>query len=234
MTGLSSLLRLLVLPARLLDRILIAWKSITEARRVVAVVLPLLKRTKDVTIVEMRATKSKASRDGSFDVVIWLATLGRPKETSVAIQKLIDLASQQGGQNSARIASLKFQLADAQIAAGDAKQALASVVSPGPAEPETVLSPIAGLQLRVGAFDSALETVDAIGELPALRRRRRDRPRSPLLKKIPNTSRCGEHHEGSRRQAVCLSILRSFCFVDTHRGFSAPPRLRLERQGPAG
>ena len=141
MTGLSSLLRLLVLPARLLDRILIAWKSITEARRVVAVVLPLLKRTKDVTIVEMRATKSKASRDGSFDVVIWLATLGRPKETSVAIQKLIDLASQEGGQNSARIASLKFQLADAQIAAGefdralallrDAKQALASAVSPG-------------------------------------------------------------------------------------------------------
>ena len=163
--------------------------------------LPLLKRTKDVTIVEMRATKSKASRDGSFDVVIWLATLGRPKETSVAIQKLIDLASQEGGQNSARIASLKFQLADAQIAAGefdralallrDDKQALASAVSPGPAEPETVLSPIAGLQLRVGAFDSALETVDAIGELPALRRRRRARPRSPLLKKIPTTSRCG-------------------------------------------
>lgn len=30
-----------------------------------------------------------------------------------------------------------------------------------------------------------------------------------------------EHHEGFRRRAVCLSILRSFCFVDTHRGFSA-------------
>ena len=119
----------------------------------------------------------------------------REKEASVAIQKLIDLASQEGGQNSARIASLKSQLAAAQIAAGefdralalrrDAKQALASAVSPGPAEPETVLSPIAGLQLRVGAFDSALETVDAIGELPALRRRRRARPRSPLLKKYP-------------------------------------------------
>ena len=86
--------------------------------------------------------------------------------------------------------SLKSQLADAQIAAcefdralallRDAKQALALAVSPAPAEPETVLSPIAGLQLRVGAFDSALETVDAIGELTALRRRRRAHPRSPL------------------------------------------------------
>ena len=59
MTGLSSLLRLLVLPARLLDRILIAWKSITEARRAVAVVLPLLKRTKDVTIVEIVAESNE-------------------------------------------------------------------------------------------------------------------------------------------------------------------------------
>ena len=98
---------------------------------------------------------------------------------------------------------------------------LRGLVSPGPAEPETVLSPIAGLQLRIGAFDSALETVDAIGELPALRRRRRTRQRSPLLKKYPTLPVAGEHHEGSRRRAVCLSILRSFCFVDTHRGFSA-------------
>jgi hypothetical protein len=45
--------------ARLLDRILIAWKSITEARRPVAVVLPLLKRTKDVTIVEIIAESNE-------------------------------------------------------------------------------------------------------------------------------------------------------------------------------
>ena len=175
-------------------------------------------------------TKRKASRDGS-SIVIWLATLGRPREASVLIQKRIDLASQEGGQNFGKDRqSLKSQPLDAQIAAGefdralallrDAKQALALAVSPGPAEPETVLSPIAGLQLRVGAFDSALETVDAIGELTALRRRWRARPRSPLLKKYPTLPIAGEHHESSRRRAVCLSILRSFCFVDTHRGFS--------------
>jgi hypothetical protein len=66
--------------ARLLDRILIAWKSITEARRVVAVVLPLLKRTKDVTIVEMRATKSKASRDGSSMSSFGLQLLAGPRK----------------------------------------------------------------------------------------------------------------------------------------------------------
>lgn len=35
------------------DRILIVWKDTTEARRAVSVALPLLKRTKDVTIVEI-------------------------------------------------------------------------------------------------------------------------------------------------------------------------------------
>ena len=38
-----------------LDRILIVWKDTTEARRAVSVALPLLKRTKDVTIVEIVA-----------------------------------------------------------------------------------------------------------------------------------------------------------------------------------
>lgn len=38
-----------------LDRILIVWKDTTGARRAVSVALPLLKRTKNVTIVEIVA-----------------------------------------------------------------------------------------------------------------------------------------------------------------------------------
>ena len=37
------------------DRIPIVWKDTSEARRAVSVALPLLKRTKDVTIVEIVA-----------------------------------------------------------------------------------------------------------------------------------------------------------------------------------
>jgi tetratricopeptide (TPR) repeat protein len=100
------------------------------------------------------------------------AKRGRPKEASTAIRRLIELASDETPPSPAKVATWKFQLAVTLIAAGEfdealarlqeVRQALASASSPTHAGPEAVLSRIAGLQLRVGASDAAMATVDDI------------------------------------------------------------------------
>ena len=47
------------------DRIPIVWKDTSEARRAVSVALPLLKRTKDATIVEIVA-------EGNDTLLTWV------------------------------------------------------------------------------------------------------------------------------------------------------------------
>jgi hypothetical protein len=110
-----------------------------------------------------------------------------------------------------RIASLKFQLADAQTAAGefdralallrDAKQALASVVAPGhcrtgnhPFPDRRLAASRRCTRLRVG--DSRRDRrVTCARAAPA------GSSAKPAPEKIPNTSRCGGNHEGSRRRS---------------------------------
>jgi tetratricopeptide (TPR) repeat protein len=97
---------------------------------------------------------------------------GRAKEAAAAIRRLIELPSEETTPNPAKAVSWKFQLAVTLAAAGEfdealallqeVKQALASAAGPTHIGPEAVLSRIAGLQLRVGATDAAMSTVDDI------------------------------------------------------------------------
>jgi nucleotide-binding universal stress UspA family protein len=71
-----------------LDRILIAWKDTTEARRAVSAALPLLKRAKDVQIVEIVADGEQQDAARRIaDVAGWLqrhgVTAARHTELSV-------------------------------------------------------------------------------------------------------------------------------------------------------
>jgi hypothetical protein len=137
-----------------------------------------------------------------------------------------------------RIASLKFQLADAQTAAGefdralallrDAKQALASVVAPGhcrtgnhPFPDRRLAASRRCTRLRVG--DSRRDRrVTCARAAPA------GSSAKPAPEKIPNTSRCG----GTMRAPGVDP--EEFLLRRSSSRFERPPRLRLERQGPAG
>ena len=73
---------LLVVPDRVnwldLRSVLVAWKDTPEARRAVADALPLLRKAKDVTIVEIaeRDVDRSAVAAGVTDVAAWLARHG--------------------------------------------------------------------------------------------------------------------------------------------------------------
>jgi nucleotide-binding universal stress UspA family protein len=70
-----------------LDRILVAWKDTTESRRAVSAALPLLKRSKDVTIVEIVADdreRQNAARHVA-DVADWLQRHGVTAQATVEL-----------------------------------------------------------------------------------------------------------------------------------------------------
>jgi nucleotide-binding universal stress UspA family protein len=69
------------------DRILIAWKDTTEARRAVSAALPLLKRAKDVQIIEIVAVgdeQQDAARRVA-DVAAWLQRHGVTAQATAAL-----------------------------------------------------------------------------------------------------------------------------------------------------
>jgi nucleotide-binding universal stress UspA family protein len=68
-----------------LDHVLVAWKDTRETRRATLDALPLLKRAKRVTVVEIADEKTlSAARTHLEDVTIWLKSHGIAAETLVS------------------------------------------------------------------------------------------------------------------------------------------------------
>ncbi len=76
-----------------LDHVMVAWKDTREARRAALDALPLLRRAKQVTIVQIAADEDvAAARQHLADIALWLAGHGIPAEVIAAVSSHDDAA----------------------------------------------------------------------------------------------------------------------------------------------